>query len=247
MKKYITSFIMMAMLAITIPFATATSASAQTRRYYRSAPVYTQQYQRPSYYKRHRNLINLISWHLQSYEVSQFDKAAQFAAQSFDASVWEIWPYLVSGNSIHIVSEEARHSIPHLLEWLADHEITIGFLPSLVAERVIDATQPEHLSLRKLLTGADRLNPITNPHVTFDVFNNYGPTEATVVSTWIKAELNGEPIPIGRPITNARVCILDKHLKPVPIGVSGELYIGGMGLARGRNLRVRIRFLYPFD
>jgi hypothetical protein len=59
MKKYITSFIMMAMLAITIPFATATSASAQTTRYYRSGTVYTTQYQRPSFYRRHRNVINL--------------------------------------------------------------------------------------------------------------------------------------------------------------------------------------------
>ncbi|HVG06172.1 MAG TPA: amino acid adenylation domain-containing protein [Thermoanaerobaculia bacterium] len=178
----------------------------------------------------HAGLLNLIAWHQREYGITPADRTTQVASPAFDASVWEIWPALAGGASLHFPPEEARSSPPDLLAWLGEQGITVCFLPTPLAEACLELEPPE-LSLRFLLTGGDRLHRIER-RLPFRLINHYGPTEGTVVAT--AGEVGDEPAPpIGRPIDNFRVHVLDRYLHPVPVGVVGELLIGGIGLARG--------------
>lgn len=182
----------------------------------------------------HNSLINLVNWHQRIYHITLNDRATQIAAFAFDASVWELWPYLTIGASIHIPNEEVRRSPSKLLEWLARKAITVCFLPTPLAETVLKEEFPASLTLRFLLTGGDKLHRVYRKALPFKLVNHYGPTEDTVVTTGVTVilEKTTEP-PIGHPIDNTQVYILDTHLKQVPINIPGELYIGGVGLARG--------------
>lgn len=182
----------------------------------------------------HRGLANLIAWHLRAFEVTAEDRASQMAGAAFDAFGWEVWPYLCTGASVHVVDDETRASPPDLLAWLARERITIGFVPTPVAERLMREPMPPGLSLRALLTGGDRLHRPPPQGLPFAVHNNYGPTECTVVATSMPLEPGGDAAPpIGRAIDNTRLHVLDAANQAVPVGVWGELHIGGPGLARG--------------
>ncbi|HEX8773698.1 MAG TPA: amino acid adenylation domain-containing protein, partial [Pyrinomonadaceae bacterium] len=184
----------------------------------------------------HESLLNLIFWHREAYGVSASDRATQLAGVAFDASVWEIWPYLTIGASLYLPDEETRVSPASLKDWLAAQAINICFLPTPIAESLLSTVWPGEIALRTLLTGGDRLHHYPSPQPGFDLVNHYGPTENTVVTSsavippLIEAE--GAP-PIGRPIANTQVYVLDQALQPVPIGVKGELYVGGAGVGRG--------------
>ncbi|OQW95901.1 MAG: hypothetical protein BWK79_00780 [Beggiatoa sp. IS2] len=183
---------------------------------------------------RHNSLNNLIKWHQQTYQITPNDRASQIATPAFDASVWEIWPYLTAGVSIYIPNEEVRVSPTELLAWLATEAITIAFLPTPLAETVLQEELPTNLTLRTLLTGGDKLHSVYREVLPFTLVNHYGPTENTVVTTSSVVKIGELTEPsIGTPISNTQIFVLDKHLQPVPIGVYGELYIGGDGLARG--------------
>src|SRR5207244_1623740 len=124
------------------------------------------------------------------------------AAPAFDASVWELWPYLTAGASIHIPDEETRLSPRKLLAWLVAKEITLTFIPTPMAEAMLDESWPESCSLRAVLTGGDRLHHPPPPSFPCALVNHYGPTENTVVTTWTAVPpAGGSPRvpPIGRP------------------------------------------------
>ena len=185
----------------------------------------------------HRGLVNLLTWHQRAYRVRPQDRATQLAGFSFDASVWELWPYLTAGASIHIVDDETRASAPSLVKWLSARKITISFVPTPVAEETLAVPWPSDTALRVLLTGGDKLHRRPGAKLPFGLINHYGPTENTVVATCAPVApahdiTNGAP-PIGRPIANVQAYVLDRLLRPVPVGVPGELYIGGESLARG--------------
>ena len=183
----------------------------------------------------HQGLLNLVFWHQGAFEITSSDRATQLAGTAFDASVWEIWPYLSKGASLHIVGSEILSSPVHLRDWLVSQAVTISFLPTPLAEMVLPLEWPEAPALRILLTGGDKLHHYPSASVPFKLINNYGPTENTVVTTSglvVSEEREATP-PIGRPITNTQVYLLDRQLQPVPLGVPGELYIGGASLARG--------------
>jgi amino acid adenylation domain-containing protein len=186
----------------------------------------------------HKGLANLASWHRALYEVTPADRATLLAGTAFDASVWEVWPYLLSGASLHVVGEEVRGTPAPLLRWLAEQKITLAFLPTPLAEACLAEEMPEGLALRALLTGGDKLHRAPRPGLPFRLVNHYGPTENTVVATAGEAvpDREGAP-PIGRPIANARVHLVDRALNPMPVGAPGELLIGGTGLARGYHGR----------
>src|ERR1043165_1635890 len=182
----------------------------------------------------HGALANLVAWHCRRYALTADDRATQFAAAGFDASVWEIWSTLAAGASLHIVGEELRLSPAELPQWLQRERITVSFLPTPVAEAVLALEWPRDLALRYLLTGGDRLHPLPSQSYPFAVSNCYGPTENAVVATEAEIAPGIESMPpIGRPIDNVRAYVLDANLQPVPFGVAGELYLGGDGLARG--------------
>lgn len=184
----------------------------------------------------HESLLNLISWHQLEFEVKSSDKASHLCGVAFDGSVWEVWPYLTAGASLHLPDETTR-VLPELLrDWLLANQITISFLPTALAEPVMILDWPATTALRYLLTGADTLHRYPSDNLPFELVNNYGPTECTVVATSgrVHAETKPGALPtIGRPITKTHVYILDENLQPAPLGVPGELYIGGAGVARG--------------
>jgi amino acid adenylation domain-containing protein len=184
----------------------------------------------------HDSLLNLVYWHQQAFAVTPADRATQLAGLGFDAAVWELWPYLTIGASIHIADEATRRDAVLLRDWLAAQRITISFAPTALAESLMTLEWPRDTALRILLTGADTLHAYPPETLPFRVFNNYGPTECTVVATsgqvLPRAHPDGPPT-IGRPIANTYVYILDEHLQPVVDGEPGEIYIGGAGVGRG--------------
>lgn len=184
----------------------------------------------------HASLLNLVNWHTGEFAVTSQDKASHLAGVGFDASVWEVWPYLVVGASLHLPDETTRVSPQLLCDWLVSNQITISFLPTALAERLMILNWPATTPLRYLLTGADTLHRYPTENLPFELINNYGPTECTVVATSgrVEADANPDALPtIGRPIANMHVYILDENLQPAPLRVPGELYIGGAGVARG--------------
>jgi hypothetical protein len=106
----------------------------------------------------HANLANLILWHNRMFQVTNADHASHLAGLGFDASVWETWPYLASGASLHLANSETLISPERLRCWLVENGITIGFVPTPLAERIIDTPWPEATKLRMLLTGGDTLH-----------------------------------------------------------------------------------------
>jgi len=184
----------------------------------------------------HESLLNLVNWHTHEFAVTSQDKASHLAGVGFDAAVWEVWPYLTAGASLHLPDETTRVSHELLRDWLVANQITISFLPTALAEPVMILDWPATAPLRYLLTGADTLHRYPTANLPFELVNNYGPTECTVVATSgrVHAETRSGALPtIGRPIANTHVYILDESLQPAPLGAPGELYIGGAGVARG--------------
>jgi amino acid adenylation domain-containing protein len=183
----------------------------------------------------HASLMNLVAWHQCAYHITPAERATQIAAPSYDASVWEIWPYLAAGASLHFVPAALRADPPALIRWLDEQAITISFLPTPLAEAVLELVWPREIALRKLLTGGDEMHRPPPPGLPFDVINHYGPTEYTVIATagLIDPSTTAIKPHIGKPIANTQLHVLDRHLQPVPVGVAGELCIGGVGLARG--------------
>ncbi len=178
-------------------------------------------------------LANLCSWHRRAYAPGTGDRATLLASPGFDASVWELWPYLSAGAELLVVSGENRLSAQALRDFLEEEGVTHCFAPTPLAERLL-ALHWRESSLRTLLTGGDRLRSHPRSELPFALYNNYGPTESTVVATWTAVETDGEGAPpIGRPTDATRSWILDRNLMPVPIGAPGELCLGGAGLARG--------------
>ena len=188
----------------------------------------------------HGNLSNLIAWHVRAFDLDASARATFQAGVGFDAAVWEIWPHLAIGASIHLPNESTRLSAEDLRDWLVAHRITISFVPTAIAEQLIMLPWPKETALRFLLTGADTLHRYPPPDLPFALVNNYGPTECTVVATSgvIPADGNREMLPsIGNPIDNVRIHVCDEQLREVPGGAIGEILIGGAGVARGYRNR----------
>jgi amino acid adenylation domain-containing protein len=177
----------------------------------------------------HRSLLNLCFWHIRQFSVSAQDRATKYAGVGFDASVWEIFPYLTAGASIYIVPEEIKLDVGRLDDYFDFHRISITFLPTQMAEQFMAYSR--NRKLRILLTGGDKLREFSpRPYL---AINNYGPTENTVVSTCYTIDEQSANIPIGKPVDNAQTYILDRWDNLQPIGVAGELCVAGESLAAG--------------
>ncbi len=184
----------------------------------------------------HANLLNLVQWHQRAFHITAADRATLQASPGFDAAVWEMWPYLAAGASVHVVDESLRPAPERLRDWIIEKGITITFLPTAVAEAMVALSWPPKSALRILLTGADTLRRYPPSNLPFVLVNNYGPTECTIVATSGEIRSNGESDgapSIGRAIDNIEIHIVDDQLNPVAKGAAGELLIGGAGVGRG--------------
>ncbi|HEV2201962.1 MAG TPA: amino acid adenylation domain-containing protein [Bryobacteraceae bacterium] len=188
----------------------------------------------------HAGLANLISWHRFAFAVTPADRASNVAELGSDTALWELWPYLAAGASVQLADDVARRSPERLRDWMVEKEITISLVPAAVAERLISLTWPHETALRTLLGGGETLRDYPHRDLPFQVVNSYGRTECTVVATsgGILPDACPETLPpIGRAIAGARVYLLDERLEPVVAGTPGEIYLGGVGVARGYRHR----------
>ncbi len=188
----------------------------------------------------HGGLCNRLLWARKFYGLNETDRCLQKASFSYDASVWEIFEPLLAGAQIIMARPGGRRDSAYLAELIAKHSITVAeFVPSMLRLLLEEKAIEDCRSLKRVFSGGEVL-PLELQKTFFeklssDLHNTYGPTEASIDVTHWKCEpgANQEPIPIGRPIGNTQIYILDAHLNPVPIGIAGELHIGGVGLARG--------------
>ncbi|HEY9622716.1 MAG TPA: amino acid adenylation domain-containing protein, partial [Crinalium sp.] len=180
----------------------------------------------------HRGLCNVVAAQQQIFHLSAASRILQFSSLSFDASIFEIALALGSGGTLYIPSKSAQLPGHALLQFLEDHAITHALLTPAVLAVLPPADLP---SLQVLITGGEACSSQIVDRWAADrhFFNAYGPTETTIWATVAELHPNDNPLTIGRPILNTQVHILDANLNPVPVGIPGELYIGGEGLAHG--------------
>jgi amino acid adenylation domain-containing protein/non-ribosomal peptide synthase protein (TIGR01720 family) len=183
----------------------------------------------------HLGLANFSAAAVDHYQVSAGDRVLQFSSPSFDASVLELCISVLAGATL-VVPPPGPLLGDQLAHLLADHRVTHALIPPTALATVPPEVVREGLPLfRTVIVGGEACPPELARRWAPGrrLINSYGPTESTVVSTWSRP-LSPDPIaPIGGPIWNSQVYVLDPALRPVPVGVAGELYVAGPGLARG--------------
>ncbi|MBW4629686.1 MAG: amino acid adenylation domain-containing protein [Brasilonema octagenarum HA4186-MV1] len=190
-------------------------------------------------------LCNLILWQLQNNTISTGAKTLQFAPISFDVSFQEMFSTWFSGGTLFLTGEELRRDPVALLNFLQEKAVERLFVPFVALQQLAEVAIGSKLinsHLREIITAGEQLQITPAISQWFSklndctLHNHYGPSETHVVTTFTLTDsVDTWPLlpPIGKPIANTQIHILDKYLQPVPIGVPGELYIGGISLARG--------------
>jgi len=180
----------------------------------------------------HRGLCNVVEATIRYFELGQCDKVLQFAPLIFDGAILEMGLALGSGAALCMPRHDEIVSGAALAEYLQDHRVTLALLPPSVLAAMPDGGFPD---LKTVASVSEECSAgvIERWAPGRQFCNGYGPTESTVAATVGVCDDAARPQMIGRPISNKRIYILDSFLSPVPTGVTGELYIGGAGIARG--------------
>jgi amino acid adenylation domain-containing protein len=183
----------------------------------------------------HHSLTNLVCFYQRRLGLTPRDRTTMIASVSFDASVADLWPGLCAGGTVIIPPRSLITDIDGLIAWLAAKRATFAFVPTVLAELMLGRPWPPLMALRFFATGGETLRVRPPGGLPFTVLNTYGPTENTVDSTWSVVSPAGseQRPPIGRPIDNVKVYVLDERGESSPCGVAGELYLGGEQVARG--------------
>ena len=185
--------------------------------------------------------VNRLVCNTNYVKLERTDKIAQVANTSFDAATFEIWGALLNGAQLVVISKNVTLSPHEFALELQQKGISVLFLTTALFQQIARDVPQAFASLRYLLFGGETVDPrwvqeVPKNGSRSQLLHVYGPTESTTFSSYYCVQELPESatsIPIGRPITNRQIYLLDAHLQPVPIGVVGELYIGGDGLARG--------------
>lgn len=189
----------------------------------------------------HRSVLRLVT-NTAPVQIDSTDCVVHCASPSFDATTWELWAPLLHGAQVLVIPQCVLLNPTALNEMLVQHRPTAMFLTVALFHELIDALESAFGQLRNLLVGGDVLNPAAAARLMSKAvrpdrcFNAYGPSETTTYATMFEitpGAMDTRSVPIGRPIANTCVYILDQNLAPVPAGEPGEIYIGGPGVARG--------------
>ncbi|HEY9629833.1 MAG TPA: amino acid adenylation domain-containing protein [Coleofasciculaceae cyanobacterium] len=206
----------------------------------------------------HRAICNHMHWMQSAFPLTDADIVLQKTPFSFDASIWEFYAPLLAGASLLMAQPGGHQDMTYLIKTIADHQVTtLQLVPSLLRMLLEQGGLETCRTLKRIFCGGEALSAALQKRLLasleVEFFNLYGPTETCIDATyWTnKGSSAQQTLPIGRPIANAQAYILDNHLQPTPIGVSGELHIGGAGLARGYLNRPELtleKFIAnPFD
>jgi amino acid adenylation domain-containing protein len=193
----------------------------------------------------HRGICNRLLWGQEAYGLTDSDRVLHAFSLSFDFATWEIFTSLVAGAQLIIAEPGGNQDSSYLVKLIIGSKITLaGFVPSML-KAIFEESEIEGCnSLKRVVCGGEVL-PVELQERFFaawegvELQNTYGPTEASIdVSFWVcrredDSRSKWQRVPIGRPIANTQIYISDSHLQPVPVGLPGELHIGGAGLARG--------------
>ncbi|PWI03614.1 enterobactin synthase subunit F [Stenotrophomonas maltophilia] len=187
----------------------------------------------------HRAIVNRLLWMREHYGIRADDRVLQKTPATFDVSVWEFFLPLLCGATLMVAGPDAHRDPTELARLIREHGITTAhFVPSML-DAFLAAPASEGLQLRRVFTSGEALDAASrdrfHARVHAELHNLYGPTEAAVdVSYWpASAQDRSRPVPIGFPVWNTRLYVLDARMQPVPVGVAGDLYLGGVQLARG--------------
>jgi amino acid adenylation domain-containing protein len=189
----------------------------------------------------HRGLANRILWGQEAYGLNVDDRVLQYFSYCFDFAVWEIFTAFVGGAGLVLARPGGQQDASYLVRLMADERVTIiGCVPSMLDLMLDEPLIKQCGSLKKALCGGEALpvelqerflERLSNA----ELQNTYGPTEASIdVTYWVcRSEDEQQVVPLGHPVANTQLYLLDAYMQPVPVGVPGELCIGGIGLARG--------------
>jgi bacitracin synthase 3 len=176
----------------------------------------------------HHSLYNICRFFVRYFEITGADRTTAFAPFIFDASIWELFPMLMQGATVHILHEDLRLNLPQLHDYLRQRKITVSYFLSQVSELIEGERLPD---LRLIVCGGDVMH-LRRPRGNYRHNNSYGPTEFTVTSH--VQDLDGSwPVPLGYPVDNTQSLILDAQGRVMPLGFPGELCLAGSQIARG--------------
>ena len=178
----------------------------------------------------HHGIVNYAHWYKKELQMNEKDIVAGFANFGFDAHMIDIYPTLLSGATLHILTEEVRMDFEALNSYINDNGITVAFFTTQIGCQIASIFPDNHL--RAMTIGGEKMPP--TKRTSYTIYNGYGPTECSLYSTCYKVEgdYDGVKSIIGRPLANYQLYIVDKNLHLVPRGVPGELVIAGIGVGR---------------
>ena len=178
----------------------------------------------------HRNLVAFCHWYHRYYDLHAGDKVAAYASYGFDANMMDMYPALTCGAAVYIIGEDIRLNLPDLNQYFDAEGITHSFMTTQVGYQF--AQNCDNHSLKHLSVGGEKLATIAPP-ANYQLHNAYGPTECTIFTTTYPIHEQEKNIPIGKPLDNFRLFIVDKDLHRVPVGATGELLVSGPQVSRG--------------
>ncbi|HBL77655.1 MAG: hypothetical protein A2W90_02915 [Bacteroidetes bacterium GWF2_42_66] len=176
-----------------------------------------------------RNIVNFCNWFVKETGITSQDRSVAYANFAFDAHMIDIYPMITTGASVYILPSYMRMDLLRMNQYMEENEITFAFMTTQIGRQF--AEDIENHSLRLLSVGGERLIPTKKPPYRF--YNLYGPTECTICSTFYSIESDYNSSVIGSSLGNVANYIMDHNLQLLPVGVAGELCIGGEGVGRG--------------
>lgn len=178
----------------------------------------------------HANLVAFCNWYQRFYNLHAEHRVAAYASYGFDACMMDMYPALTCGASVHIIPEDIRLDLIALNDYFEKQHITHSFMTTQVGFQF--ATSIENHSLLNLSTGGEKLAALTPPQG-YNFYNGYGPTECTIFTTTYLVAHKMKDIPIGKPLDNMRLYIVDPQGHRLPVGAAGELWVAGPQVSRG--------------
>ena len=178
----------------------------------------------------HRNLMNFCAWYRNFYQLTEKSRVAAYASYGFDANMMDMYPALTTGACVCIIPEETRHDMSLLNSFITDNKVTHSFMTTQVGV-MFAKNFPGNPSIKYLSTGGEKLISMDPPSYNF--YNGYGPTECTIFTTIFKVNKKEPNIPIGQPLSNVRLYVVDTQGRRLPAGAVGELWVTGPQVSRG--------------